>query len=122
MSSEAVPVIEDDRWSVQYLGPATYVQVKGLRPGRRYAVRVACQAVVADETVLVQLAQPSDVLILSTPATPPDAPAPPGLANRARNSLKVGGCLPCCRLPGARGCNYPLPDSCTAWLHVGCCT
>lgn len=74
---------------VQYLGPATYVQVKGLRPGRRYAVRVCCQPIVSDETVVVCLAKPSEVVVLETPATLPDAPLPPVLANRQRNQLKV---------------------------------
>lgn len=78
-------------WRLQYMGPATYVQVKGLRPGRWYAVRVECQPVVSDTSVVLELAQPSPVLLVATPPTLPEAPAAPGLASRARNTLKVGG-------------------------------
>ena len=73
------------------MGPATYVQVRGLRPGRRYAVRVSCRPVVSDESVVVQLAPPSEVLVVDTPPTLPDAPPPPALASRLKNALKVGG-------------------------------
>ena len=82
------PDVKDGRWSIQYSGPATYVQVKGLRPGRNYAVRVVCNPKVTDPKVSVQLADPSDLLLVSTPPTPPSAPAPPTLAVRQRNSLK----------------------------------
>lgn len=83
--------MDEDRWSIQYLGPATYVQVRGLRPGRRYAVRVSCRPVVSDDSVVVQLAPPSEVLVVDTPATPPDAPPAPVLATRLKNTLKVRG-------------------------------
>ena len=83
------PEVREDRWSVQYSGPATYVQVKGLRPGRNYAVRVVCQPVVTDPIVMVQLAPPSDILLVRTTATAPSAPAPPTLTGRQRNSLKL---------------------------------
>ena len=56
------PDIREGRWSVQYSGPATYVQVKGLRPGRNYAVRVACRPIVTDPEVCIELAPPSEIL------------------------------------------------------------
>lgn len=83
------PHVREDRWSVQYSGPATYVQVKGLRPGRNYAVRVSCKPVVTDPLVVLDLAAPSDILLVQTPATPPCAPLAPALAIRQRNSLKL---------------------------------
>ncbi len=86
---------------LQYQGPATYVQVKGLRPGRRYAVRVVCRPVVTnDESVVLQLAPASEVLVLATPASLPEAPAPPGVASRMRNTIKVRQSSGCCRERG----------------------
>jgi len=80
--------IKEERWSVQYSGPATYVQVKGLRPGRNYAVRVACCPIVTDPEVSIDLAAPSEILLVRTPATPPSALALPTLSVRQRNALK----------------------------------
>jgi len=87
-ADNGAPNFREDRWSIQYSGAATYVQVKGLRPGRNYAVRVICKPVVTDPVVMVQLAPESDILVVRTPATPPSAPEPPVLAIRQRNSLK----------------------------------
>lgn len=87
-SGSGVPEVRSERWSVQYSGPATYVQVKGLRPGRNYAVRVVCRPIVTDPAVVVELADPSEILLVRTPATPPAAPAVPQLAVRQRNLLK----------------------------------
>jgi hypothetical protein len=78
----------EDRWSKQYSGPITYVQITGIRPGRNYAVRVHCNPLVEDPEVLVQLAPPSASLFVSTPPTPPSAPAAPTLSVRQRNLLK----------------------------------
>lgn len=80
--------IKEERWSIQYSGPATYVQVKGLRPGRNYAVRVACRPIVTDPEVFIELAAPSEILLVRTPATPPSAPLLPTLSVRQRNALK----------------------------------
>lgn len=82
------PEVRENRWSVQYSGPATYVQVKGLRPGRNYAVRVVCRPVITDPTVIVEAAQPSELLLVRTPATAPNAPPAPTLTVRQRNLLK----------------------------------
>lgn len=87
-SGTGLPEVRSERWSVQYSGPATYVQVKGLRPGRNYAVRVVCRPIVTDPSVVVELADPSEILLVRTPATPPAAPTTPQLAVRQRNSLK----------------------------------
>ena len=82
------PDIRGKRWSVQYSGPATYVQVKGLRPGRNYAVRVVCKPLITDPTVILEAAPPSELLLVRTPATPPHAPPAPTLTVRQRNLLK----------------------------------
>ena len=87
-SGTGLPEVRSERWSVQYSGPATYVQVKGLRPGRNYVVRVVCRPIVTDPAVIVESQDPSDILLVRTPATPPVAPAAPTLAVRQRNSLK----------------------------------
>lgn len=63
----------------------------GLKPGRRYAVRVSAKPIVTDPDVVVSPGKPSDALVVCTPATPPIAPAAPGLASRLRNTMKVGG-------------------------------
>jgi hypothetical protein len=78
-----------DRWSAQYAGPATYVQVKGLRPGRRYAVRVAARLAVSDPAVEVRAAPPSAPLLVSTPAAPPGAPGAPAAARRELEALAL---------------------------------
>lgn len=83
------PVIQEDCWSVQYSGRATYVQVAGLRPGRNYAVRVAYRPVVDDPDVIIDNAPSSAVLIVSTPPTPPSPPSSIILTNRQRHALKV---------------------------------
>lgn len=77
-----------DRWNVQYTGPATFVQINGLRPGRSYALRVTCHPQVSDPEVVVEAAPPSGILVVNTPPTPPSAPEPLGLAVRQRNTLK----------------------------------
>jgi hypothetical protein len=84
----AAAAVRPDRWSVQYAGPATYVQVKGLRAGRTYAVRVTCEPVVTDPDVVVRAAAASELVVVATPAIPPSAPHPLGLAVRQRNMLK----------------------------------
>ena len=86
--TSGLPEVVEERWSVQYSGPATYVQVKGLRPGRNYAVRVVCRPIVTDSEVIVEEAPPSEILLVRTPATPPCAPALPTLSVRQRNALK----------------------------------
>jgi hypothetical protein len=78
-----------DRWSAQYAGPATYVQVKGLRPGRRYAVRVAARLAASDPAVEVRVAPPSAPLLVSTPAAPPGAPGAPAAARRELEALAL---------------------------------
>ncbi|KAL4434999.1 hypothetical protein ABPG77_003824 [Micractinium sp. CCAP 211/92] len=81
--------IHPDRWSVQYTGTATFVQVKGLRPGRRYAARVLVQPTVTNllEVVVVP-PPPSDVVAVETlPCAPMGQPAPQ-LASRAKKELK----------------------------------
>ncbi len=104
--------IHPDRWSVQYTGTATFVQVKGLRPGRRYAARVLVQPTVTNllEVVVVP-PPPSDVVAVETlPCAPMGQPAPQ-LASRAKKELKVG----CSEgLPGL----YVAASSCKRWLHA----
>jgi hypothetical protein len=47
------------------------IEVTGLRPGMRYAVRVTCKPVVLDPLVVIHLSPPSEVTVVCTPATPP---------------------------------------------------
>ncbi len=91
-----------DRWSVQYMGSASFVQVKGLRPGRTYAARVAAVPVLttpheAGEVVLVR-SPPSEVVTVQTLPCPPMGQPAPQLASRLKKELKVGG----------RGCRAAL--------------
>ena len=82
-------VVDDERWSVQYSGRATYVQVAGLRPGRSYAVRVGYCPVVEDSNVVIDNAPPSGVLVVSTTPTPPLPPETMLLTVRQRNAIKI---------------------------------
>jgi hypothetical protein len=81
--------VGENRWTAQYSGPATHVQVKGLHPGRTYALRVLCKPEVKDPNVVLQLAPPSEVLLIRTKATSPSVMLPPMLAARKRRSLKL---------------------------------
>ena len=81
--------IKEENWSTQYAGPATYVQVKGLHPGRTYALRVSCEPVVTDPNVMVKVAPPSEPLIVKTKATCPSAILPPSLVLRQKTALKL---------------------------------
>lgn len=82
--------IHPDRWSVQYTGTASFVQVKGLRPGRRYAARVLVQPTVTNLLeVVVAPPPPSEVVAVETlPCAPMGQPAPQ-LASRAKKELKA---------------------------------
>jgi hypothetical protein len=106
----AEATLNADCWSVQYHGPATYVQVNGLQPGRRYAVRVACKPVVSSPDIAVKLTDESETLLVSTPPTVPGPPAAPILASRQRSSLKVKG-----RRQGSKNSCWCFPQ---AWKHA----
>lgn len=86
-----------DRWSVQYVGAASFVQVKGLRPGRTYAARVTAVPVLTSphppgEVVLVR-SPPSEVVTVQTLPCPPMGQPAPQLASRLKKELKVGVCV-----------------------------
>jgi len=83
-------MVLDEAWCTQYSGPATHVPVKGLHPGRKYAMRVQQYAEgVKDPSVLVEMAPPSDVLMFQTKATCPSAMLPPILQARDHHSLTL---------------------------------
>lgn len=80
----------DEAWCTQYHGPATHVQVKGLHPGRKYAMRVQQYTEgLTDPSVSVELAPPSDMLLFETKATCPSAMLPPILQARDHHSLTL---------------------------------
>ena len=79
--------IVPDGWCTQYSGPATHVQVKGLHPGRTYALRVCCNPVLKDDRIKVEHAPPSEPLIFETKSSCPSAMLPPMLVARGQNHL-----------------------------------
>lgn len=79
----------EDSWCTQYCGPATHVQVKGLHPGRKYAMRVQQYPDIPDPRMEVVMAPPSDVLLFETKATCPSAMLPPTLQARNHQSLTL---------------------------------
>ena len=85
------PMVSEEAWCMQYWGPATRVQVDGLRPGRKYAIRVQCHPSVKDGAADVELAQASDVepLLFRTLSSVPSAMLPPVLMVKGRTSLKL---------------------------------
>lgn len=84
--------LHSDRWSAQYTGTASFVQVKGLRPGRSYAARVTAvpQVINMPEAVVVA-SPPSDIMLVQTLPCPPMGQSAPQLASRMKKELKVGG-------------------------------
>lgn len=109
--------IHPDRWSVQYTGTASFVQVKGLRPGRRYAARVLAQPTVTNllEVVLVP-SPPSEVVAVETLPCPPMGQPAAQLASRAKKELKFKWSEP--EETGGRPLEYtlemcPAPDGWT---------
>lgn len=83
--------LSPDRWSVQYLGTASFVQVKGLRPGRCYAARAtAIPHVVSPAAAVVVQSPPSETVVVETLPCPPMGQPPPQLASRLKKELKVG--------------------------------
>jgi hypothetical protein len=84
--------LPEDRWSLQYVGTASFVQVKGLRPGRTYAARVAAVPVVTTphqpgEVVMLR-SPPSAVVTVQTLPCPPMGQPAPQLASRLKKELK----------------------------------
>lgn len=81
-----------DRWSKQYMGTASFVQVKGLRPGRTYAARVAAVPVVTTPhqpgEVVVVPSPHSEVVTVQTLPCPPMGQPAPQLASRLKKELK----------------------------------
>lgn len=106
--------IHPDRWSVQYTGTASFVQVKGLRPGRRYAARVLAQPTVTNllEVVLVP-SPPSEVVAVETLPCPPMGQPAAQLASRAKKELKVGPWA------GQPGVQPPTLRAASTGRHVG---
>lgn len=84
--------LHPERWSVQYLGTACFVQVKGLRPGRSFAARVTAVPLVTGSTDLeveVVRSPPSDTMLVATASCPPMGQPAPQLASRLKKELKV---------------------------------
>jgi hypothetical protein len=84
--------LQPERWSVQYVGTACFVQVKGLRAGKAYAARVTAVPQVTNLLEVVVLpSPPSDTVLVHTlPCAPMGQPAPL-LASRLKKELKVSG-------------------------------
>jgi hypothetical protein len=81
--------VSDESWCMQYWGPANHVQVKGLRPGMFYALRVECHCSTENVEAEVEPHAPSETIIFQTEFTAPAAMLPPVLLVKGRNSLKL---------------------------------
>jgi hypothetical protein len=83
--------LQPERWSVQYVGTACFVQVKGLRAGKAYAARVTAVPQVTNLLEVVVLpSPPSDTVLVHTlPCAPMGQPAPL-LASRLKKELTAG--------------------------------
>lgn len=112
--------LHPERWSVQYLGAASFVQVKGLRPGRCYAARATALPHVTSVhpglEVVVVPSPPSDTLLVNTLPCPPMGQPSPQLASRLKKELKVGGpgwcaCMGWRGLVQALGRGYAAPHA-----------
>lgn len=66
------------------------LQVRNLRPGRRYAFRLVCIPVVPPELTAPASQPTSPPVAFANPATVPGAPQPPRLGGRGRTNLTVG--------------------------------
>ena len=84
-------VLRPDSWCGQYSGTASFVQVKGLRPGRSYAVRVTAVPHVSNlPDAVVVPSPPSETVVVATLPCPPMGQPSPQLATRLKKELKVG--------------------------------
>ena len=96
--------LHPDRWSVQYVGAASFVHVKGLMPGTQYCCRVIAVPSVTNGNAEVSTSLPSETTLVETLPCPPKGQPMPQLASRLKKELKVGvalGLSPCAgRLPG----------------------
>lgn len=104
-SGQTPPTISNDNWSIQYHGPANYVLVRGLKPGRQYAARVVPCITINNNINKNNIDNPHSSTPPSPPMTPeclpsplltinllpthPSNPPPPLLAARSRHSLKL---------------------------------
>lgn len=81
--------VSEEAWCMQYWGAATHVQVKGLRPGRYYAMCVQCNPSVINGSADVELLPPSRTLVFRSKSAVPSAMLPPVLLERNKTSLKL---------------------------------
>ncbi len=81
--------VSNEAWCMQYWGPATNVQVKGLRPGRYYALCVQCNPSVVSGAADVELLSPSSTLLFQSKSAVPSAMLPPVLLERNKTSLML---------------------------------
>ena len=65
-------------------------QVRNLRPGRRYAYRLGIHVEVMPPLSAPPEQAPSPEVVFETPATQPEAPAPPQTTRNERTALMVG--------------------------------
>ena len=82
-------LVSEDAWCMQYWGSATHVQVKGLLPGRYYALCVQCHPSVKNGAADVELLPPSDTLLFRTKPAVPSPMLPPILLVKNQTSLKL---------------------------------
>lgn len=81
-------LVDDEEWSVVYSGQERWTQVKSLRPGRYYAVRIRC--CVDDQ----RLSEFSDVVVFHTTSTVPSEPRPPELIGLEHDAMKLSWTAP----------------------------
>eukprot|EP00210_Caulerpa_lentillifera_P008840 g8435.t1 len=78
-------LIDMEAWEVVYCGMECWTQIKGLRPGRYYAIQIKCDWTFNEEMNSVV----SSVAVLHTTPTTPDAPQPPALIGIQHSSMRL---------------------------------
>ena len=85
-SNTARTLVDEDKWSVVYCGKERWTQVKALRAGSYYAVRIC--GVMAEQP-LHQKSEYSKVVVLHTTPTIPSQMQPPQLAGLKHDVLEL---------------------------------
>ncbi|CAD7698634.1 unnamed protein product [Ostreobium quekettii] len=84
----AAALVKADLWRPAEETGDSWAQLRGLRPGRYYAIRVVAKPTCDDPTVRLEAPECSAVAVFHTTPTVPGAPQPPQLTSRERTSLK----------------------------------
>eukprot|EP00803_Ostreobium_quekettii_P010398 evm.model.scf_366.4 EVM.evm.TU.scf_366.4 scf_366:58825-67959(+) len=86
---EAAALVNSDLWRAAAQTADSWAQIRGLRPGRYYAIRVAAAPRCDEPCLRLWVPAASAVAVFHTTPSAPGAPQPPQLTSRERTSLKV---------------------------------